>query len=79
MNNDNSEKVIAILADITGVNVKDQMDENLFNSGILDSMGTVQMVMDLEDAFQVSIPVSEMVREEWDTPNKIVAKVVSLQ
>lgn len=72
------EEVIDILNTITGEDVSDKMDENLFDDGLLDSMATVELLLDLENKFDIQAPVSEFSRDEWDTPNKVVAKVESL-
>ena len=73
------EEVLAILEELTGENLADQMDENIFDNGLLDSMASVQMLLSLQEKFGIDVPVSEFNREEWDTPNKIVAKVESLE
>ena len=65
--------VLDILADLTG------SDLNLFETGLLDSMGTVQLLLELQSQFGVDAPVSEFDRKEWDTPNKIIAKVEQAQ
>lgn len=72
------EEVIDILNTIIGEDVSDKMDENLFEDGLLDSMATVELLLDLENKFDIQAPVSEFNRDEWDTPNKVVAKVESL-
>lgn len=72
------EEVIDILNTITGEDVSDKMDENLFDDALLDSMATVELLLDLENKFDIQAPVSEFNRDEWDTPNKVVAKVESL-
>ncbi|WP_203648765.1 D-alanine--poly(phosphoribitol) ligase subunit DltC [Secundilactobacillus yichangensis] len=76
---DTKKNVMSILEELTGSNLGDKMDVNLFESGLLDSMATVQLVMELEEKCQVSIPISEFNRQEWETPSKIIAKVESLQ
>lgn len=70
--------VLAILNDLTGNNVSGAMDDNLFDSGLLDSMGSVQLLLQLQSELGIDVPVSEFERSEWDTPNKIIAKVESL-
>ena len=55
------------------------MDANLFDEGILDSMGSVQLLLELQNQLGIEVPVSEFERSEWETPAKIVAKVASLQ
>jgi len=72
------ETVLEILNDLTGNDVSGAMDDNLFDSGLLDSMGSVQLLLQLQSELDVTVPVSEFERSEWDTPNKIIAKVESL-
>ena len=55
---DTKQAVLDILNELTGEDLSDQMDENIFENGLL---------------------VSEFHREDWDTPNKIIAKVESLR
>ncbi|ABJ68609.1 D-alanine--poly(phosphoribitol) ligase subunit DltC [Pediococcus pentosaceus] len=73
------ETVLNILADLTGSDVSNSMDENLFETGLLDSMGTVQLLLQLQTELGIMAPVSEFERSEWDTPNKIIAKVEAMQ
>lgn len=76
---DTKQGVLDILNDLTGEDLSDQMDENIFDNGLMDSMASVQMLLSLQEEFDIDVPVSEFNREEWDTPNKIVAKVESLE
>ena len=76
---DVKETVLNILQDLTGTDVSSDMDENLFETGLLDSMGTVQLLLQLQSELGIQAPVSEFERSEWDTPNKIIAKVKELQ
>lgn len=71
------QKVLAILKDLTGEDLSSKMDENIYADGLLDSMATVQLLLDLQDQLGIDVPVSEFNRADWDTPNKIVAKVAS--
>lgn len=73
------EEVLDILNDLTGEDLSDKLDENIFENGLLDSMASVQMLLSLQEKFDIDVPVSEFNREEWDTPAKIVAKVESLE
>ncbi|MDQ7252586.1 D-alanine--poly(phosphoribitol) ligase subunit DltC [Pediococcus pentosaceus] len=73
------ETILNILADLTGSDVSNSMDENLFETGLLDSMGTVQLLLQLQTELGIMAPVSEFERSEWDTPNKIIAKVEAMQ
>jgi D-alanine--poly(phosphoribitol) ligase subunit 2 len=74
------DTVIDILVDLTGSEeVKQDLDINLFDNGLLDSMGTVQMLLELDNQCGIQVPVSEFERSEWDTPNKIIAKVEAMK
>ena len=76
---DTKQGVLDILNDLTGEDLSDQMYENIFDNGLMDSMASVQMLLSLQEKFDIDVPVSEFNRAEWDTPNKIVAKVESLE
>ena len=76
---DTKKEVLAILQDLTGEDLTDRMNENIFANGLMDSMASVQMLLNLQEKFQIDVPVSEFDRNEWDTPNKIVAKVENLE
>ena len=74
------DQILDILADITGSDeVKKDLDVNIFETGLLDSMGTVQLLLEFQNQLGVDVPVSEFDRSEWDTPNKIIAKVESMK
>ncbi|KRN88563.1 D-alanine--poly(phosphoribitol) ligase subunit DltC [Ligilactobacillus ceti] len=73
------ETVLDILANITGDDeVREDLDMELYESGILDSMATVEMLLELQMQCGIEVPVSDFERTEWDTPNKIIAKVESM-
>jgi D-alanine--poly(phosphoribitol) ligase subunit 2 len=76
---DIKNEVLAILQDLTSEDLTDRMDENIFDNGLMDSMASVQMLLNLQEKFDIDVPVSEFDRSEWDTPNKIVTKVESLK
>ena len=71
--------VIDIIDDLFMEDISDMMDEDLFDAGVLDSMGTVELVIELEEKFNIKIPVSDMGRDDWNTGNKIVQGVKDLQ
>ena len=77
---DIKETVLSILEDITGTDeVRDNENVELFDEGLLDSLGTVQLLVELESQCGVSVPVSEFDRKQWDTPKKIIEKVEALK
>ncbi|MCJ1995598.1 D-alanine--poly(phosphoribitol) ligase subunit DltC [Lactococcus piscium] len=71
--------VIQLINTLFMEDISDMMDEDLFDAGVLDSMGTVELVIELETTFNIKIPVSDMGRDDWNTGNKIVEGVKELQ
>lgn len=71
--------IIELIDNLFMEDISDMMDEDLFDAGVLDSMGTVELVIELESTFNIKIPVSDMGRDDWNTGNKIVEGVKELQ
>ncbi|MFD1472308.1 D-alanine--poly(phosphoribitol) ligase subunit DltC [Companilactobacillus mishanensis] len=73
-------EIIDILKDVTGLdNVGADPDEDLFADGILDSMATVEVLVTLQDKFDIEVPVSEFDRSQWSSVNKIADRVGELE
>ena len=73
------ETVLAILEDLTGSEEVKDLDLPLFEEGLLDSLATVQLLVEIEDQLEVSVPVSEFERPKWGTPRQIIAQVNALK
>ena len=63
------ESIIEIIESITGEVVKE--DTNLTEEGILDSFDMVSLVLELQDAFDITIDVSELLPENFQSANTI--------
>ena len=72
-------EVIEIIDELFMEDVSDMMDEDLFDAGVLDSMGTVELIVELENRFDIRVPVSEFGRDDWNTANKIVEGVTEIR
>ena len=72
-------EVIEIIDELFMEDVSDMMDEDLFDAGVLDSMGTVELIVELENRFDIRVPVSEFGRDDRNTDNKIVEGVTELR
>ncbi|SEM62125.1 D-alanine--poly(phosphoribitol) ligase subunit 2 [Ligilactobacillus sp. WC1T17] len=71
--------ILDILEDLTASDeVRNNLDLNLFETGLLDSMATVQLLLELQSQCGIEVPVSEFDRSAWDTPNKIIKQVERL-
>ena len=72
------ETVLNILEDITGTDeVVNNQDIQLFEEGLLDSLATVQLLVEIEGQLGIQVPVSD--REVWGTPKQIIQQVEALQ
>ncbi len=72
------ERVLNVLASICEDDiVKQERDIDLFETGLLDSMGFIEMMVDIEEEFNIRIAPSELDREEINTPQKIINMVLT--
>ena len=76
---DIKSEVIEIIDELFMEDVSDMMDEDLFDAGVLDSMGTVELIVEIENHFDIRVPVTEFGRDDWNTANKIIAGIAELQ
>ena len=76
---DIKSEVIEIIDELFMEDVSDMMDEDLFDAGVLDSMGTVELIVEIENRFDIKVPVTEFGRDDWNTANKIVAGIAELK
>ena len=68
------DKILDLLAEICESDeVKENTGTELFQSGLLDSLGFAEFLVELEEETGIVISPSEVVREDIDTPEKIVA------
>ena len=73
------ETIIELFDRLFMEDVSDIKDEDLFDAGVLDSLGTVELIVELENTFNIKVPISEFGREDWNTVNKIVEGVEALK
>ncbi|HEV5325857.1 TPA: D-alanine--poly(phosphoribitol) ligase subunit DltC, partial [Streptococcus pneumoniae] len=66
---DIKSEVIEIIDELFMEDVSDMMDEDLFDAGVLDSMGTVELIVEIENRFDIRVPVTEFGRDDWNTAN----------
>ena len=76
---DIKSEVIEIIDELFMEDVSDMMDEDLFDAGVLDSMGTVELIVEIENRIDIRVPVTEFGRDHWNTANKIVAGITELK
>ena len=68
-----SETILNELEKITGTDqVRRDLDLDLFGEKVLDSFGTVELIVALSQTFDIEIPPSQIDRDLWATPQKII-------
>jgi D-alanine--poly(phosphoribitol) ligase subunit 2 len=68
------DEVLSILAEVTGTEaVRGDPDLPLYDSGLLDSLGTVTLMAAFEESLGVAISPAAFDREDWATPARMVA------
>ena len=71
-----AEHVLSALETITRTReVRRDLDVELFELDLLDSLGMVELIVMLSDELGLELSPAEIERDEWATPRKIVAYV----
>ena len=71
------EKILELLAEVCeDDSVMTDTSQELFQSGLLDSLGFAEFLVNLEEELDVVIAPSQVEREDIDTPEKIVELVM---
>lgn len=67
------ETLLDILEELCGTDeVRNDLDLNLFDDGLLDSLGVIELLLSIESKLQISIQPTEITREQIATPRKII-------
>jgi D-alanine--poly(phosphoribitol) ligase subunit 2 len=73
-------QVIELLAEICQDDVvKEDPNIDLFESSLLDSFGTVELLVQVEERFGIMVPITEFDRDTWNTPNNIAKQLADFK
>ena len=68
------EKLFSILEEICDDEiVREDKDVDLFETDLIDSLGVVSFMVAIEEEFGITLAPTEIEREEFNTPNKIIS------
>lgn len=68
------EKVLDILEEICEDEVvREDLDIQLFEMGLLDSLAVAELLVMIEEEFNIEILLTELDRSQIETPNKLIA------
>ena len=70
------EQVLEMLEEICEDEVvREDLDINMKEEGLMDSLAFVEMLVIIEEIFGLSIAPTEVTYEEIDTPNKVISYI----
>lgn len=69
------ERIIEIINEISGYSVAEQEDINLFDEGILSSLAVMQMVGELDEAFDIDIDIDDVTYANFCSLASIISMV----
>lgn len=74
------EKVLQVIAEVCEDDVvKEEHDLDIFEAGLIDSFGTVELLVQFEEQLDINVPITEFDRDTWNTPNAIVDRLNELK
>jgi len=68
-----ADRVLHVLADVVGPPARDDLNLPLYESHLLDSLGTVELIVAFAEEFGIEVAPSEIERSDWATPRRIIA------
>ena len=70
------EQVLEMLEEICEDEVvREDLDINMKEEGLMDSLAFVEMLVKIEEIFGLSIAPTEVTYEEIDTPNNVISYI----
>ena len=70
------EQVLEMLEEICEDEVvREDLDINMKEEGLMDSLAFVEMLVKIEEIFGLTIAPTEVTYEEIDTPNKVISYI----
>ena len=71
-------KLLEVLADICEDDVvMTDLDVDLFESGLLDSIASMELLLEIENELGISVAPSEVEKEDVNTPSKLIEVVLN--
>ncbi|PEA92759.1 D-alanine--poly(phosphoribitol) ligase subunit 2 [Bacillus cereus] len=73
-------QVLDILEEVCENDIlKEKLDVQLFEEGILDSFATVSLLVEFQDRLNIEVSISDFNRDEWAIPNMIIKKLEDIR
>ncbi|PFT61649.1 D-alanine--poly(phosphoribitol) ligase subunit 2 [Bacillus cereus] len=73
-------QVLDILEEVCENDIlKENLDVQVFEEGILDSFATVSLLVEFQDRLNIEVSISDFNRDEWAIPNMIIKKLEDIR
>lgn len=67
------DKVLDIFEEVTGTDeIREDLDLDLFEAGLLDSLGIIEVLLKIEDVFGIKLQPTDLERKDMATANNLV-------
>ncbi|GAB6462550.1 MULTISPECIES: D-alanine--poly(phosphoribitol) ligase subunit DltC [Bacillus cereus group] len=74
------EQVLDILEEVCENDiVKENLDVQLFEEGILDSFAVVSLLVEFQERLDIEVSISDFDRDEWATPSMVIKKLEEIR
>lgn len=74
------DKVLEIFEEVTGTDeIREDLDLDLFEAGLLDSLGIIEVLLKIEDVFGIKLQPTDLERRDMATVNNLVNFLESLK
>ncbi|MBS4803540.1 MAG: D-alanine--poly(phosphoribitol) ligase subunit DltC [Clostridium sp.] len=68
------DKVLNILEEVTGTDeIREDLDLDLFEAGLLDSLGIIEVLLKLEEVFSIKLQPTDLERKDMATVNNLIS------
>ncbi|SDP07083.1 D-alanine--poly(phosphoribitol) ligase subunit DltC [Clostridium gasigenes] len=68
------DKVLDIFEEVTGTDeIREELDLDLFESGLLDSLGIIEVLLKIEEIFGIKLQPTDLERSDMATVNNLVS------
>ena len=68
------EKVLDSFEEVTGTDeIREDLDLDLFEAGLLDSLGIIEVLLKIEDIFEIKLQPTDLEKSDMATVNNLVA------
>lgn len=68
------DKVLNILEEVTGTDeIREDLDLDLFEAGLLDSLGIIEVLLKLEEDFSIKLQPTDLERKDMATVNNLIS------